>query len=111
MDRILGQRQLEGQTKEIRVEDGYIELLSSSPQSTVERMLTSPSSSTLTSGLIAVDQTSCTFKKLQVLRDPVFSCQASPAPLFVVGVKLCIRYLNYRDLIPVTPLNNIGKCQ
>ena len=64
----MGQRQLERQTKEIRVEDGHIELLSSSPQPTVERTLASPSSSTLTSDLIAVDRTSSlssTFKKLK----------------------------------------------
>jgi len=68
VDRILGQRQLERQTKEIRVEDGHIELLSSSPQPTVERTFASPSSSTLTSDLIAVDRTSSlssTFKKLK----------------------------------------------
>ena len=64
----MGQRQLERQTKEIRVEDGHIELLSPSPQPPVERTLTSPSSSTLTSDLIAVDRTSSlssTFKKLK----------------------------------------------
>jgi len=68
VDRILGQRQLERQTKEIRVEDGHIELLSLSPQPTVEGTLASPSSSTLTSDLIAVDRTSSlssTFKKLK----------------------------------------------
>ena len=30
-----------------------------------------------------------------MLRDPVFSCQASPAPLLVLGMKLIIRTLNY----------------
>jgi len=34
-----------------------------------------------------------------------------PGTLVRHGMKLSIRNLNYRDLIPVTPLDNIGMCQ
>ena len=130
MDRILGQRQLERQTKEIRVEDGHIELLSSSLQPTVERTLTSPSSSTLTSDSIAVDRTSSlssTFKKLKqklgvtgssVQLSGLSGAPARPGnevdyqdPQLPGGFSETSSSLRPYDNPTVTPLDNIGECQ
>jgi len=130
VDRILGQRQLERQTKEIRVEDEHIELLSSSPQPPIERTLTSPSSSTLTSDLSAVDRTSSlssTFKKLkQKLGVTGSSVQLSGFSGVPVRHENEVEYQDPQlpgsfskpsssprpyDNSTVTPLTKIGECQ
>lgn len=130
MDRILGQRQLERQAKETRVEDGPIQLLSSSPQPTSERTLTSPSSSILSSDLIAEDRTSSlssTFKKLkQKLGVTGSNVQLSGFSRSPVHLGSELEYQDPQlpggfsetsssrkpyDQPTVTPLDNIGECQ
>jgi len=131
VDRILRQRQLERQVEEIRTGDEHIELLSSSPQRTVEKTTSmSSSSSTLTSDLIFADRSSSLSSTFQKLRQKLGATGSSVQmsgfpgtpthygneaeyqdPQFSGGPPGTSSSLRSYDKPTVTPLNDIGECR